>query len=270
MKSDQRQQGALNQTNWLVDSSNISAGAMYDHAWNTLQRKFGQPHHIVSSQLAKIQNFSQIRFNDLALIALEFADTASSFVNILQQSAYANDFLSSSNLDIAIRKLPLDTKRRWFAFIESPARAMRTPNLTQFNEWLQEGSQIHERLLSSGPTVSKLGTPSSKSGKTFDFKKNLKSGESALSSNTDDDKTDSKCPLRNADNRIWNCEKLKNMKTQDRYDVSKEKRLCSACLSDNHAAKESPKKRNVKLTTVRRLTTNICITGRNLKFHQSL
>ena len=48
------------------------AGAMHDHAWNTLQKKVGQPHHIVSSQLAKIQNFSQIRFNDVAL-PVEFA-----------------------------------------------------------------------------------------------------------------------------------------------------------------------------------------------------
>ena len=50
------------------------AGAMYDHAWNSLQRKFGQPHHIVSSQLAKKQNFSQIRFNDVALL-VDFAET---------------------------------------------------------------------------------------------------------------------------------------------------------------------------------------------------
>ena len=42
--------------------------------------------------------------------------------------------------------------------------------------------------------------------------------------------------------RIWNCEKFKNMKTQDRYDVAKEKRLCFAYLSDNHAAEECPGK----------------------------
>ena len=147
----------------------------------------------------------------------------------------------SSNFDIAISKLPLDTKIRWFAFIESPARAMRAPNLIQFNEWLQKESQIHERLLSSGPTISKLDTPSSKSGRNFDFKKNSKSGESALSSNTDKDRIDSNCPLCNADHRISNCEKFKNMKTQDRYDFAKEKRLCFACLSDNHAAKECPR-----------------------------
>ena len=58
------------------------SGAMYVEAWNTLQRKFGQPHHIVSSQLAKIQNFSQVRFNDLSAL-FEFADTVSTFVNIL-------------------------------------------------------------------------------------------------------------------------------------------------------------------------------------------
>ena len=86
------------------------SGAMYDHAWNTLQRKFGQPHHFVSSQLAKIQNFNQIRFNNLALL-VEFAGTVSASVNILQ-FGYSNYLFSSSNFDIAINKLPLDTKRR--------------------------------------------------------------------------------------------------------------------------------------------------------------
>ena len=33
------------------------------------------------------------------------------------------------------------------------------------------------------------------------------------------------------------------MKTQDRYDVAKEKRLCFACLSDNHVPKECPRKK---------------------------
>ena len=125
---------------------------------------------LFSSQLAKLQNFSQIWFNDLALL-VEFGHTVSSFVNISQQFGYSNDLFSSSNLDIAISKMSLDTKRRWFAFNATPARAMRAPNLIQFNEWLQEESQIHERLLSSGPTISKLDTPSSKSGKRFDLKK---------------------------------------------------------------------------------------------------
>ena len=134
------------------------------------------------------------------------------------------------------------TKRRWLAFIESPARAMRAPNLIQFNKWPHEKSEIHERILSSGPTISKLDTPSYKSGKKFDFKKNPKSAESALNSNTEKNRIDSKCPLCNANHQIWNCEKFKDMKTQGRHNVAKEKRLCFACLSDN-PAKECPRKK---------------------------
>ena len=80
------------------------SGTMYEEAWKTLQRKFGQPHHIVSSQLAKIQNFTQVRYNDLSAL-VEFADTVSTFVNLLQQFGYSNDLFSSSNLDIAVNNL---------------------------------------------------------------------------------------------------------------------------------------------------------------------
>merc|ERR1712117_923745 len=97
------------------------SGAMYDEAWRILQRKFGQTHQIVSSQLAKTQSFNQIRYNDMSAL-VEFADTISSFVNILQQFGYTNDLFLSSNLDIAVNKLPLDIKRRWFAHIESPLK----------------------------------------------------------------------------------------------------------------------------------------------------
>ena len=47
---------------------------IYDQAWNTLQRNFG--HHIVSSQLAKIQKFPPIRLGDLSSL-IELADLKS-------------------------------------------------------------------------------------------------------------------------------------------------------------------------------------------------
>ena len=80
-----------------------------------------------------------------------------------------------------------------------------------------------------------------------------------ISSETDKDRIDSKCPLCNADHRFWNCEKFQSMKTQDRYNVAMEKkRLCFDCLSDNHVAKASPRKQkggidNCKKTHNKRL-----------------
>ena len=215
---------------------------MYDEAWNTLQRKFGQPHHIVSSQLAKIQNFSQVRFNDLSAL-VELADTVSTFVNILQQFGYSNDLFSSSNLDVAVNKLPLDTKRRWFAYIESPSKVSRIPNLVEFNNWLQEESQVHERLIQCSPTTSKFDSQTAKFGKRSDFKKSSKSSESTFSSNDSKEKTEVKCPIEGGNHRIWNCEKFKNMKIDDRYNVAKDNKLCFCCLADNHLGKDCPRKR---------------------------
>ena len=160
------------------------SGTMYDQAWNTLQKKFGQPHHIVSSQLAKIQNFPQVRFSNLSSL-IEFADTVSTFVIILQQFEYSKDLFSSSNLGIAVSKLPLDTKRRWFAFIEDPTKARRRPNLVEFNNWLQEEAQVHERLVHCAPTSSKFETQTVKFGKQPDCKKSPKPSESTFSSNND-------------------------------------------------------------------------------------
>ena len=219
------------------------SGLMYDQAWNTLQRKFGQPHHIVSSQLAKIQNFPQVRFSDLSSL-IEFADTVSTFVNILQQFGHSNDLFSCSNLDIAVSKLPLDTKRRWFAFIEAPTKARRIPNLVEFNIWLQEEAQVHERLVHCAPTSSKFETQTTKFGKKPDFKKSPKPSESAFSSNDDKTRTENKCPIEGSNHRVWNCDKFKNMNIDERFNVVKEKKLCFCCLADNHAAKDCPRKRN--------------------------
>ena len=165
-------------------------------------------------------------------------------MNILQQFGYSNDLFSSSNLDIAVTKLPLDTKRRWFAFIEAPTKARRIPNLVEFNNWLQEEAQVHERLIHCAPTSSKFETQTTKFGKKPDFKRSPKPSGSAFSSNDNKTRTENKCPIEGSNHRVWNCDKFKNMKIDERYNVVKEKKLCFCCLADNHAAKDCPKKRN--------------------------
>ena len=77
---------------------------------------------------------TSVKSGSMASHCLLNLPTDSSFVNILQRFGYSNDLFSSSDLDIAISKLPPDSKRRCFGFIESH-RAMRAPNLIQFNEY---------------------------------------------------------------------------------------------------------------------------------------
>ena len=94
------------------------SGAMYDTAWQTLQRKFGQPHLIVSAQLSRLKEFSQIKKQDFKML-VEFADVVAHFFNVLLQFGYSNDLFSSTNLDVAVSKIPPEAKRRWFAHIEN-------------------------------------------------------------------------------------------------------------------------------------------------------
>ena len=59
------------------------SGAMYAAAWQTIQRKFGQPHLIVSTQVSKIQNYpiSKPYVSESLTILVE---TVSNFKKVLQ------------------------------------------------------------------------------------------------------------------------------------------------------------------------------------------
>ena len=121
------------------------SGVMYDTAWKTLERKFGQPHLIIGSQLTKIQNHPKLRPYDSSSFFI-FVDTVGNFVNALQQFGYSNDLFSSSNLNMIVKKLPADIKRRWFAHIETASHRSKLTNLIELNEWLPEESLVVEIL----------------------------------------------------------------------------------------------------------------------------
>ena len=50
------------------------SGAMFSAAWSTLERKFGQPHIIISAQLSRIQSHPTMRYQDSKSL-VEFADS---------------------------------------------------------------------------------------------------------------------------------------------------------------------------------------------------
>ena len=120
------------------------SGVMYDTALKTLERKFGQPHLIIGSKLAEIQNHPQLRPYDNSSFA-NFVHTVGNFVYVLHHFGYSNDFFSSSNLDMIVNKLPADIKCRWFAHTETASHRSKRSNLIELNEWLQEKSLVQER-----------------------------------------------------------------------------------------------------------------------------
>ena len=157
--------------------------------------------------------------------------------------------------------MPLDTKRRWFAFIEAPTKARRKPNLVEFNNWLQEEAQVHERLVHCAPTSSKFETQTTKFGKNPDFKKNPKPSESTFSSNDNKTRTENKCPIESSNHRVWNCDKFKNMKIDDDTMSLKKRSYVFVVLLITMQQKTVQGKKIVALMAVRKPTTS-CFTTR--------
>ena len=84
--------------------------SMFNAAWTTLERKFGQPHLIISAQLSRAESYPTMKHQDSKSL-VEFAVILPNFVGVLQQFGCSNDIFSSSNLELVTKKFPLDM--RW-------------------------------------------------------------------------------------------------------------------------------------------------------------
>ena len=180
------------------------SGVMYNTAWKRLERKFGQPHLIIVSQLTKIQNHPQLLPYNSANFVI-FVDTVGNFVNDLQQFGYSNDLFSSSNLDVIVNKLPADIKRKWFAHIETSSHRSKPPNLIELNEWLQEESLVQKRKKTA---ATKESPESLYRGK----QKNVSSSRDQPKNSTftnDREIRFQNCPIDDGEHPLWKCDKFK-------------------------------------------------------------
>lgn len=208
------------------------AGDMYPIAWQALTRKFGQPHLIVSSQLARLNKIAVLRNYDSQAI-IEFGVLVNQLVNVLTAQGYLSDLRSAANLKTVVNKLPPDIKNKWYTHLTTVLVAVRQPGLVEFNEFLTIQVEVHERLLSSNPNV----VPPN-------FNNNKKYGSSfAATSNPPSYNKDYvsksfKCPMNcETDHKIVFCTKFKALKVPDRYNKVKELRLCFNCLNGGHSIK---------------------------------
>ena len=197
------------------------SGDMFSAAWSTLERKFGQPHLIISAQLSRIQSYPTMRYQDSKSL-VEFADIVSNYVAVPQQFRYSNDLFSSSNLEIVTGKVPLDMRRKSFGNIEKPQNRVKPPSLMDLNTWIKEQAIVHERVLSSLKTSKYDPVKPNADSKNRDQKDRSSNFEAVVS----DKRNTNQCPLQDGVHRIWQCEAFKKKCIDDRYETVKEKKLC--------------------------------------------
>ena len=119
------------------------SGVMYKDALATLQRKFGQPHAIVGAHLDKLNTFPPLKMHNWENV-ISFSSAISGLVAVFKSLSFNDDLKSVNLLKQAVSKLPPNLEQAWSMHIVR--HNWQRPTLLDFNNWLKEKAEGHERL----------------------------------------------------------------------------------------------------------------------------
>ena len=233
-------------------------GAMYKDALKTLERKFGQPQTIVSAYLDKLANYPPVKMHNSDSI-ISYSATVSSLVGVFRSLNYVQDLSSASLLGQVLQKLPPNLKEAWS--MNTVKRNLDRPTLIQFNDWLKEKAEAHERMKATSsktktddvtaPTVTKTRTGT----KVF----------AATTSNQDTTGTkprgEKRCVACKENHPLWRCPVFRRKTPKERTKLAAESKLCFSCLNEGHAFRQCPQ--------LRKCTKEGCSSSHNNLLHGS-
>ena len=124
----------------------VYCGTMYRDALQTLERKFGQPHAVVTVYLDKLSSVPPLKMHNSENI-INYSATISGIVGVFRSLKYDHDLSSASLLAQAVQKLPPNMKEGWSLHVVK--RNLARPTLLDFNDWLKEKAEAHERMKAS-------------------------------------------------------------------------------------------------------------------------
>ena len=174
------------------------SGALYRDALKALERKFGQPQAVVTSHLEKLSNYPAVKIHNSESI-INYACAISSLIAVFQSLKYDADLFSSALLNQAVQKLPPNLKESWS--LHTVKKGWLRPSLLNFNFWLQEKAEAHDRMQFGSATKSK-GEPISTTTKV---KTGTKTFASASESTTPSTGTNELCPVCKGKHPLFRC-----------------------------------------------------------------
>ena len=119
------------------------SGALYRDALKALERKFGQPQAVVTAHLEKLSHYPAVKIHNSETIII-YACAISRLIAVFQSLKYDADLFSSALLNQVVQKLPLNLKKSWS--LHTVKKGWLRPSLLDFNLWLQEKAEAHDRM----------------------------------------------------------------------------------------------------------------------------
>ena len=214
-------------------------GTMYQDALKTLERKFGQPQAIVSAHLDKLNSFPPLKMHNSENV-IAFSATISAMVGVFRSLKYEHDLSSAALLGQAVQKLPPNMKEAWS--MHTVKKDWSRPTLLNFNNWLKDRAEAHERM--------KISTTKPKNDESAQSVTGTKTGAkvfAASSSSTSSKESRTKpnqvqlnCIVCKDNHPLWRCRVFLDKTPTDRAKIVAENKLCFSCLKGNHSFRQCP------------------------------
>ena len=207
------------------------SGTMYKDALMTLERKFGQPQIIIRAYLDKLYNSPPVKMHSSDSI-ISFASIIASIVGVFKSLHYNAGLESATLLDKAIEKLPPNMKESWS--FHTVKRSLYAPSLIDFNHWLEDKTEAHERM-----------RPSSNYNRNQDNSVRTKTNVKTFAANSqakfDANIQYSPCLVCKSKPSIFKCSVFKEKTPTQLAKFCAENKLCFSCFQGNHMFRKCPK-----------------------------
>ena len=216
-------------------------GTMYKDALKTLERNFGQPQAVVSAYLDKLANFLPVKMHNSESI-ISYAATIFSLVGSFQSLNYIQDLSSASLLGEEVQKLPPNLKEGWST--HTVKRDLNRPTLIDFNDWLKDKAEAHERMKASSgkPKIEESPTGNVTKTKTNSkvFAATTTSTRDTMATKPSTQKFQVSCVVCKDKHPLWRCQFFRKKTPTDRAKVAAEDKLCFSCFDGQHSFHNCP------------------------------
>ena len=201
-----------------------------------LERKFGQPQAVVTAHLEKLSSYPAVKIHNSESI-INYACAISSLIAVFQSLKYDADLFSSALLNQAVQKLPLNLKESWS--LHMVKKGWLRPSLLDFNFWLQEKAEAHDRIQFGSATKPK-GEPNST---TTIVKTATKTFASESESTTPSTGTNELCPVCKGKHPLFRCKVFRGKIPNQRTKIVTGNKLCCSCFGKGHNARNCSRAR---------------------------
>ena len=217
---------------------------MYKDALRTLERKFGQPQAVVSAYLDKLSNFPPVKMHNSDSI-LSYSATILALVGVFRSLHFEHDLSSASLLGQAVQKLPPNMKEAWS--MNTVKKNWSRPTLIDFNDWLKDKAEAHERMkTSAGKTKPEENPPNANVTRTKTGTKVFASTSSAQQQSvlaSKQIKQPITCIACKEKHPLWRCNVFREKTPTQRTKLVAEHKLCFSCLTGQHSFRRCPQPR---------------------------